>query len=87
MRRALGLGLQRLGFISSCHRVFTSTWHSAAQFNEKDYRMNAAQTTLATYPQARLNWVLRDRTETLAQSLTAAACLTLMVVLLSSLFA
>ena len=49
--------------------------------------MNTAQNTLATFPRTRLNWVQRDRTETLAQSLTAVACLTLMVVLLSSLFA
>ena len=49
--------------------------------------MNAAITTLPTRPYTRLNWVQRDRADTLAQMLSAATCLTLMVVLLTSLFA
>ncbi len=49
--------------------------------------MNAAVITLPTRPFSRLNWVQHDRADTLAQALSAATCLTLMVVLLISLFA
>jgi hypothetical protein len=59
----------------------------SAPFNEKEYRMNAAVNTLPTRPFVRLNWVQRDRADTLVQGLSVATCLTLMVVLLSSLFA